>query len=83
MVPAQVALAWLLHKEGVTSVIVGATKIEQLEGNIAAADLKLSIDEMKRLDEVSALKVEYPAYQPTIKRGDDFLRAVKDRPGVK
>ena len=81
--PAQVALAWLLHKEGVTSVIVGATKIEQLKGNIAAADLKLSVDEMKRLDEVSALKVEYPAYQPTIQRGNNFLRAVKDRTGIK
>ena len=77
--PAQVALAWLLHKEGVTSLIVGATKMEQLEDNIAAIDLKLSADEMNRLDEVSALKPEYPAYQPTPQRGANFMAAVKDR----
>lgn len=81
--PAQVALAWLLHKEGVTSVIVGATKLSQLEGNIEATDLNLSEEEMKILNDVSALKVEYPAYQPVIKRGDNFLRAVKERTGVK
>ena len=77
--PAQVALAWLLHKEGVTSIIVGATKMNQLEDNIAATDLKLSADEMKRLDEVSALSVEYPDWVPSVRRGDDFLSAVKDR----
>jgi aryl-alcohol dehydrogenase-like predicted oxidoreductase len=81
--PAQVALAWLLHKDAVTSVIVGATKIEQLETNIAAVDIALSIEEMARLDEVSALKAEYPAYQPTVKRGDNFLNSVKERAGVK
>ena len=77
--PAQVALAWLLHKEGVTSLVVGATKMEQLEDNIAAVGVQLSADEMQRLDEVSALKPEYPAYQPTPQRGANFMAAVKER----
>jgi 1-deoxyxylulose-5-phosphate synthase len=49
--PAQVALAWLLHKPGVTAPIVGATKIGHLEDALAAADLSLTEDEMARLEE--------------------------------
>jgi len=49
--PAQIALAWLLHKRGVTSPIIGASKMYQLEEAIAAADLTLSDDEVKRLEE--------------------------------
>jgi 1-deoxyxylulose-5-phosphate synthase len=48
---AQVALAWLLHRPGVTAPIVGATKIEHLEDALAAADLALSDEEMARLEE--------------------------------
>ena len=48
---AQVALAWLLHKPGVTAPIVGATKIGHLEDAIAAADVSLSDDEIARLEE--------------------------------
>jgi 1-deoxyxylulose-5-phosphate synthase len=49
--PAQVALAWLLHKPGVTSPIVGATKRAHLEDALAAAELTLSADEIARLEE--------------------------------
>jgi 1-deoxyxylulose-5-phosphate synthase len=49
--PAQVALAWLLHKPGVTAPIVGATKLEHLEDALAAAVLELSPEEMARLEE--------------------------------
>jgi aryl-alcohol dehydrogenase-like predicted oxidoreductase len=49
--PAQVALAWLLHKPGITAPIVGATKLEHLEDALAAADLSLSVDEIERLEE--------------------------------
>jgi aryl-alcohol dehydrogenase-like predicted oxidoreductase len=49
--PAQVALAWLLHKPGITAPIVGATKIEHLEDALAAAELTLSAEEMERLEE--------------------------------
>jgi aryl-alcohol dehydrogenase-like predicted oxidoreductase len=59
---ARVALAWLLAKPHVMSVIIGAKTIEQLDDNIAAADLTLSGEEMARLDEVSALSPEYPGW---------------------
>ncbi len=59
---ARVALAWLLHKPWVTSVIIGAKRIEQLEDNLAAVTLSLSADEMAKLDEVSALPSEYPGW---------------------
>lgn len=48
--PAQVALAWLLHK-GVTAPIIGATKVEHVEDAVGAVELKLSSDDMKRLEE--------------------------------
>jgi len=48
---AQVALAWLLHKPGVTAPIVGATKVEHLEDALAAEQLVLGDDEMARLEE--------------------------------
>jgi 1-deoxyxylulose-5-phosphate synthase len=48
---AQIALAWLLHKAGVTAPIVGATKVEHLEDAIAAEQLSLSAEEIARLEE--------------------------------
>jgi aryl-alcohol dehydrogenase-like predicted oxidoreductase len=51
MSAAQVALAWLLHKPGVTAPIVGATKLEHLEDALAAEQLKLSDSEIARLEE--------------------------------
>jgi 1-deoxyxylulose-5-phosphate synthase len=50
--PAQVALAWLLHKPGVTAPIVGATKLEHLEDALVASELELSADEIARLEEL-------------------------------
>jgi len=49
--PAQVALAWLLYKPGVTAPIVGATKLEHLEDALAAEQLSLGADELARLEE--------------------------------
>ena len=51
---AQVALAWTLARNGVASTLVGASKVSQLESNIAATDLQLSDDQSKRLDDASA-----------------------------
>jgi aryl-alcohol dehydrogenase-like predicted oxidoreductase len=48
---AQVALAWLLHKPGVTAPIVGATKLGHLEDALAAVELTLSPEEIERLEE--------------------------------
>ena len=60
--PARVALAWLLSKEAVTSVIVGAKHLAQLEDNLAAMDVELAADDIRRLDEVSTLPPEYPGW---------------------
>jgi aryl-alcohol dehydrogenase-like predicted oxidoreductase len=60
--PARVSLAWLLAKPVVTSIIIGAKRLDQLNDNLAAVDLVLSADEIKLLDEVSALPPEYPGW---------------------
>src|SRR6202044_1974309 len=57
--PARISLAWVLTKPFVTSVIIGAKRSEQLHDNIAAVDVKLTSDEIKKLDQVSALPPEY------------------------
>jgi aryl-alcohol dehydrogenase-like predicted oxidoreductase len=57
---AQVALAWLLARPGITSVIVGARTDEQLADNLAAANLELSPDEHARLEAVSRPTLIYP-----------------------
>lgn len=49
--PAQVALAWLLGKPGVTAPIIGATKLRHLEDALAALDVTLSAEEVERLEE--------------------------------
>jgi aryl-alcohol dehydrogenase-like predicted oxidoreductase len=59
---AQVALAWLRKKQGVTSIIIGARELKQLLDNIASADLQLTFDEMNQLDAISELKIEYPLW---------------------
>ena len=60
--PARVALAWILSRQAVTSVIIGAKRLDQLEDNLAAADLVLGAEELARLDAVSALPPEYPGW---------------------
>lgn len=59
---AQIALAWLLHKPWVTSVIIGARTPEQLAQNLAAAAVRLTPEEMGALDAVSELPREYPGW---------------------
>jgi aryl-alcohol dehydrogenase-like predicted oxidoreductase len=59
---ARISLAWLLAKPVVTSIIIGAKRVDQLEDNIAATDLQLTPDELKQLDAVSALPPEYPGW---------------------
>jgi aryl-alcohol dehydrogenase-like predicted oxidoreductase len=59
---ARVALAWLLAKPWTTTVIIGAKSVEQLDDNLAAAELRLSPEELARLDAVSALPPEYPGW---------------------
>jgi aryl-alcohol dehydrogenase-like predicted oxidoreductase len=50
--PAQIALAWMLHKPGITAPIIGASKMEHLEEAVAAVDIKLSADDIAFLEEL-------------------------------
>jgi aryl-alcohol dehydrogenase-like predicted oxidoreductase len=59
---AAVALAWILAKPFVTSVIIGAKRVDQLDQNLSAVDITLTEDEMGRLDEASVLPPEYPGW---------------------
>lgn len=67
---AQVALAWLLHKKHVTSVIIGAKTEKQLIDNLAATNVELTSEDMAKLDEVSKLKPEYPGWMLERQGGD-------------
>jgi aryl-alcohol dehydrogenase-like predicted oxidoreductase len=62
---AQIALAWLLAKPFVTTVIVGARSMDQLRDNIESTRVQLDDAEVKQLDEVSALPAEYPGWMLT------------------
>ncbi|WP_136163789.1 aldo/keto reductase [Sphingomonas flavalba] len=67
---AQVALAWLLHQPAVTSVIVGAKRIDQLADNLGAVSIALTADELATLDAASALVPEYPGWMIERQGGD-------------
>jgi aryl-alcohol dehydrogenase-like predicted oxidoreductase len=71
---ARVALAWLLTRDPMTSVIIGAKTTEQLNDDLQAASLHLGDDEVRRLDELSKLRPEYPAWM--VRRADrsEFLK---------
>jgi aryl-alcohol dehydrogenase-like predicted oxidoreductase len=60
--PARISIAWLLAKSVVTSVIIGAKRLDQLQDNLAAAELTLTHNELAQLNEVSALPPEYPGW---------------------
>lgn len=70
---AQIALAWVLNQKAVTSVIVGAKRPEQLQENLAASGIILQNDELARLDEVSRLPIEYPAW-PFMEEDESIVR---------
>ncbi len=57
---SRIALAWLLHKDAVCSVVMGARTVAQLEDNLGAADLELSEEQLERLDSASAVPLGYP-----------------------
>lgn len=69
--PAQVALAWLLAKPFVSSVLVGASRVAQLDDNLRAADLSLSAEEVAELDAMTAPPPQYPGW---------FIERVVDGP---
>ena len=59
---ARIALAWLLHQRVVSSVIIGAKRLDQLDDNIAATEVELTAEELDLLGQVSALPPEYPGW---------------------
>ena len=72
---ARVALAWLLHQPAVTSIIIGARTTEQLADNLAAADLKLTDEELAQLDAVSRPNLPYPHWHHAFWAKDRLGRA--------
>jgi aryl-alcohol dehydrogenase-like predicted oxidoreductase len=58
--PARVALSWVQHRAGVTSTIIGARTLEQLQDNLAALDVRLTQQQSARLDELSKPQLNFP-----------------------
>jgi aryl-alcohol dehydrogenase-like predicted oxidoreductase len=63
---AQIALAWVLAQDSVTSVIIGARKLPQLDDNLKSVELTLTPEERQLLDDASALTPEYPAWMDAL-----------------
>ncbi len=78
---AQLSLAWLLNRPGVSSVLMGATKLRQLEDNLGAADIILTDEEMRRLNEATAIKPLYPSAD-WIEPDRRVARALRGGPGA-
>jgi aryl-alcohol dehydrogenase-like predicted oxidoreductase len=74
---ARIALAWLLQRKSVMSVIVGAKTVEQLDDNLAAAKLVLSAEDVAALDKASAPTPEYPGWM-IARQSDQRAPAPKD-----
>jgi len=60
--PAQAALNWVTNRPAVSSTIIGATKVQQLEDNLASLDFTIPAELLKRLDEISVPEMTYPYY---------------------
>jgi aryl-alcohol dehydrogenase-like predicted oxidoreductase len=59
--PSRIAIAWVQSRPGVTSTIIGARTLDQLEDNLAAADVGLRPEHIARLDALSTPKLNFPA----------------------
>jgi len=74
---AQVALAWVRQQPLVTSTIIGAKSIQQLNDNVSSTEVKLTEEDLKKLDEVSALPSEYPGWMVARQGADRALNVGK------
>ena len=70
---AQLSIAWLLHQQAVTSVIVGAKNSDQLSQNLKAPEISFTEEELQKLEEVSKLKAEYPGWMLDFTKKDRQL----------
>jgi aryl-alcohol dehydrogenase-like predicted oxidoreductase len=67
---SRIALAWLLHKKAVTSVLIGVKNMDQLSDNLEAVEIRLSEEEIQQLDDVSKISIEYPEWMQQIQQRD-------------
>jgi aryl-alcohol dehydrogenase-like predicted oxidoreductase len=78
---AQIALAWLLTRPAIASLVVGGRNVDQFERNFRAVDIVLSEDELQRLNDVSRLPLVYPYWhqhnfaRPRFAQADQALHA--------
>ena len=78
--PAQVALAWVLTRPFVSSVLLGASRMSQLDDNLAAAELPLAGDEVARLEQLTAPKPIYPNWFVDAMAWDGAVRDALGKP---
>ncbi len=67
--PAQIALAWLLHQKGITSIIVGVRCLDQFEDNVESVKIKLSDEELTQLNDISQIKTPFMYMDFGLQRG--------------
>jgi aryl-alcohol dehydrogenase-like predicted oxidoreductase len=72
--PAAIALAWVRQQPGITSTIIGAKTVEQLNDNIKSTEVTLTEDDLKKIDEISALPKEYPGWMVERQSADRELK---------
>ncbi len=72
---AEIALAWVRQQKGVTSTIIGAKNTEQLMANIKSTEVQLTVDDLKKIDEVSALPKEYPGWMAERQSADREVKS--------
>jgi aryl-alcohol dehydrogenase-like predicted oxidoreductase len=60
--PAQIAISWLLKQPAVSTVIIGAKRIDQLRENVQAIEIALDEEDMAQFDAASRLPIEYPGW---------------------
>lgn len=77
---AQVAVAWLLAKPAVSSVILGASKMSQLDDNLAAADVALTAEDVAALDKATETAPSYPGWMSG-RNDEDIAKALAATPG--
>jgi len=61
---AQIAIRWIMQKPGITAPIIGARSLEQLDSNLGSVGWSLTVDQMKKLDEISNIALPYPYHFP-------------------
>ncbi len=71
---AEIALAWVRLQKGITSTIIGAKNVDQLNANIKSTEIQLSADDLKKIDEISALSREYPGWMVERQSADRELK---------